>query len=53
MGQQKSLMDTVPDTIDVLQYEIMKHKKSLTEIKNLSYDELKKCLQELNDLLVY
>lgn len=48
MGQNSSL----PDTVDAIQYEFMKHTKVFGEIKDLEFDEFIKSILELNELWV-
>uniref|UniRef100_W8BR43 RING finger protein 141 n=1 Tax=Ceratitis capitata TaxID=7213 RepID=W8BR43_CERCA len=51
MGQVQSINDsTIPDTVDVVHMQMVRHAKVLSEINSLSYDEFKACLDNLNEL---
>lgn len=54
MGQNNSsgtiAENLIPNTIDLVQYELTKQIHALTEINDLSYDDFQKCLLELNEL---
>lgn len=51
MGQNQSITDNViPDTVDTLQIQVVKHAKVFSEIGLLSYEDFKQCLEGLNAL---
>ncbi|XP_055371120.1 RING finger protein 141-like [Condylostylus longicornis] len=50
MGQTGSHDNTTNNVVDDLQIELIKHAKIFSEIGALSYDDFKKCLEELNEL---
>lgn len=53
MGQTQTITEhLIPEAIDTVQVEIMKHSKVLQEIGSLTYEDFQKCLLELNELWV-
>ncbi|CAD7089793.1 unnamed protein product [Hermetia illucens] len=51
MGQTQSITENlIPNTLDTVQFEVIKHARVLSEIGQLSYEDFQKCLQELNEL---
>lgn len=50
MGQNNSISEAIPETVDQINYEVKKHAKILSEIGTLNYDDFQKCLTELNEL---
>uniref|UniRef100_U5EX62 RING finger protein 141 n=1 Tax=Corethrella appendiculata TaxID=1370023 RepID=U5EX62_9DIPT len=50
MGQNASIPEIIPDTVDLVQFEVKKQAKIFSEISSLSYEDFLKCLSELNDL---
>lgn len=51
MGQTQTITENlIPEAIDTVQVEIMKHSKVFQEIGSLSYEEFQTCLQGLNEL---
>lgn len=51
MGQNQSFSDNViPDTVDTLQMQVVKHAKVFSEIGLLTYEDFKQCLEDLNAL---
>lgn len=53
MGQGQSITETViPETVDAVHMEVVRHAKVLSEINALSYEDFKSCLENLNTLYV-
>lgn len=51
MGQSTSACkDFIPDAVDNVQFQLKKHGKILQDLNNLSYEDLKNCIEELNEL---
>jgi hypothetical protein len=51
MGQSTSACkDLFPDTVDEVQFQFKKHSKILTELNDLTFEQFKESLTELNDL---
>ncbi|XP_053950245.1 RING finger protein 141-like [Anastrepha ludens] len=51
MGQVQSISDcTIPDTVDAVHMQVVRHAKVLSEINSLSYEDFKACLDSLNAL---
>lgn len=51
MGQTQSITENlIPNTLDTVQFEVIKHARVLSEIGQLTYEDFQKCLQELNEL---
>lgn len=51
MGQSSSCAkDFVPDAVETVQFQIQKHTRILSELNNLTFEELEECLKEINDL---
>uniref|UniRef100_A0A1B0BPE8 RING finger protein 141 n=1 Tax=Glossina palpalis gambiensis TaxID=67801 RepID=A0A1B0BPE8_9MUSC len=49
MGQSQSITETLPD-LDSVQMQVVRHAKVLSEIKSLTYEDFKTCLDNLNSL---
>jgi hypothetical protein len=45
-----SAKDFVPNAVDSVQFQITKHTKILSELNNLTFEELEECLKEINEL---
>jgi hypothetical protein len=51
MGQTSSCAkDFVPDAVDTVQFQITKHTKILSELNNLTLQDLEESLREINEL---
>ncbi|XP_018800151.1 PREDICTED: RING finger protein 141-like [Bactrocera latifrons] len=51
MGQVQSISDSsLPETVDAVHMQVIRHAKVLSEINSLSYEEFKACLDNLNEL---
>lgn len=55
MGQISSSSNSspehiIPDTVGVIQDEVLRHARVLTEIATLTYEDFQLCLGELNAL---
>lgn len=51
MGQVQSISDsTIPDAVDAVHMQVIRHAKVLSEINSLTYEDFKACLDNLNEL---
>uniref|UniRef100_A0A0K8TM66 RING finger protein 141 n=1 Tax=Tabanus bromius TaxID=304241 RepID=A0A0K8TM66_TABBR len=51
MGQNQSIPENIiPDTVDTLHIEVLKHARVFSEIGLLTYEHFRKCLDALNEL---
>lgn len=51
MGQSNSACkDFIPDTIDTIQFQIKKHNKIFSDLNDLTYENFKASIDELNEL---
>lgn len=49
-GVSSAAENFIPDTVNLIQYELSKQINTLTALNDLSYDDFQKCLAELNEL---
>lgn len=52
MGQNSSsaCKDFIPDTLDTIQFQIRKHSKIFSDLNDLTYENFKSSIEELNEL---